>query len=196
MKTPGRKKVKRALVGLAAFLLAIRLLAFFVARPISLSMYNGLERLALDDELPALAIPLSRVLFWPFDKKASLAVFGKIVQHNRRDMLVFKASEILANRLNAQEARQELLPDLRQLRVAPCNQKYLVAALLPLAKRAGAIDRSTRIGTILDGYAFVGRPWSLPDLGQTEQCALYQKNIEFLIARLQPPASEVTFDID
>jgi len=40
-------------------------------------------------------------------------------------MLVFKASELLADRLDVREAGQELLSDLYNLRAAPCDRKYL-----------------------------------------------------------------------
>ena len=144
------------MIAIVVILIVPRIFAPLIGKATASTLYGGLDALGVDDELPAAAASVSLVLFWPWHRDAYRTVWHQALtsEHQPNDLLVYAASRNLAGVVTPSEARALFLNQVALLRAAGCERKYLVAALLPLAERAGL---SRRTQTVLDAYHVVGR---------------------------------------
>jgi hypothetical protein len=176
-------RLKRGLLVGCGILVGIRLLAPFIAAPTSRGVYRLLSRTGLDDELSAASIPISEFLFWPLDRGSVLGILEEIVgEHQANDLRVFSAARSVARRLTPDDAAAVFLDHARRLQAAPCDRKFIVAPLLPLAERGGLLGEETSSRSIWDAYQRVGYRGQ----GDKNPCRLFQNVLNACMASERP----------
>jgi hypothetical protein len=147
----------RVLVIFVVALVGIRFLGERTRLRIGNGMSHAMTLVAFDDEMPALALPIVKILLWPYEKPVQLELWRKAIQSGRpNDLLIFAQTRYVAEHSLPFEARRLFMEQAGLLRVESCDRKYLVAALLPLAKKAGLVDATTDLGNLWDAYNLVG----------------------------------------
>ncbi len=152
-----------------------------IASRLSVCVFHFLDHLQLDDELAGLSLRLDTLLFSRrAATTAQIHTFEAALDERPRpnDLLIFDMSSYLADRLTAEQARELFLRRIGALRSGGCDRMYLVAALLPVAERAG-LSRS-RVQDVIDGYSAVGRSMR-PGETEVEKCRTYRVAIEKLL---------------
>lgn len=185
------KKVRVATWMLGGFV-ALHLLGLVIAQPVTLLTYRALDHIGLDDELPALAMPISTALFWPFEKPAMKQLFEITIEQSAEanDLCAFAIGSALARRLGPREAEEVFFSAARKLQSGPCEGKFLVASLLPLAARAGLLPKDAVVKTVWDAYNLVGRGRGIDE----DRCGIYTKALDASLSgdrpiRFDPPGA-------
>jgi hypothetical protein len=159
-----------------ALLLGPRLLAPVASPTITCSVYRLLSSVGVDDELPSLAFGVNRLLFWPFEGAAAERLFDLITHEpgTVNDLLVFSAASETSRSLSVERAERLFFETIGPLRAAPCERRYLLAAVLPLAQRGHLLTQGLRLTSVWDAYNLVGYKGN----GGATDCAALTRALE------------------